>query len=80
MTLGTRQASDAARSVFISSFSFLSAFVLRDTLMRSWNTLVDTNGSTFWKVLVAQFCLFLLVFGITIIAAIFWVNYDTHIL
>ena len=80
MAHSVRQANDAARSVFISSFSFLSAFVLRDTLMRIWDNLVDTKEFAFWKLIVSQVGLFLLVFGMTIFAAIFWVNHGTNVL
>jgi hypothetical protein len=80
MTLLARQSNDAARSIFISSFSFLSAFILRDTLMRIWDNMVDTKDFVFWKVILSQVALFVLVFGSTILAAVFWFNYGTDIL
>jgi hypothetical protein len=76
----SEKASDAARSVFLRSFSFLSAFVLRDLIMRIWDEMVNTKGYVFWKIVVSQLLLFMIVFGVTTIVAINWIDYETNII
>jgi hypothetical protein len=80
MSRSQHQANDAARSVFVSSFSFLSAFLLRDVLVRIWDNLVDTREFAFWQVILSQLALFMFVFAITTLAAINWVDYGTNVL
>jgi hypothetical protein len=76
----SEKANDAARSVFLRSFSFLSAFVLRDLIMRIWDEMVNTKGYVFWKIVVSQLLLFMIVFGVTTIVAINWIDYETNII
>lgn len=72
-----QQASDGARYVFLTSFSILSAFLLRDIFQGIWNHLLKVDKLKFWKSVGIQVALFLLVFIITLIMAIFWTSYDT---
>ena len=76
----TVTANDSARYVFISSFLFLSAFLLRDMFMRLWDRLVDTKKLSFWKVVLSQILLFAIVFAMTLTAAIFWPNNGTTVI
>ena len=73
-------ANDSARYVFISSFLFLSAFLLRDIFMRLWDRLIDTDELAFWKVIVSQILFFAIVFVMTLTAAICWPNNGTTVL
>ena len=76
----SHEASDAAREVFITAFSFLSAFLLRDIVAKLWEKLTTKKEQKFGMVILYQFLLFLLIFIITIIAAVYWNNYGTDVI
>ena len=76
----SEQASDATRYVFLTSFSVLSAVLLRDVFMKIWEHLFLTDSQVFYQIILYQILLFLIVFGVTIIAAIFWTNYETEVI
>ncbi len=73
------EASDAARYVFITAFSVLSAFLLRDIVQQTWKEFVLKKRPVFWKLVVFQVLFLILVFGVTFLVAAFWPNNDTNI-
>jgi hypothetical protein len=85
------KANDASRYVFVTAFTFLSALTLRDVFALLWTKLIDPNSNSatkisdtgtqqkkapsFGLVVFYQILLFVVVFAIAIITAVFWENY-----
>lgn len=69
-------ASDSARYVFVTAFTFLSSLTLQKVFNTLWDKLTEKwPKDKFYAVVLSQVALFVLVFAIAIIAAVFWVNY-----
>ena len=60
-------------TVVLSSFSFLLAFILRDTVQKVWENLLkyDRLGN-FWKFVLLQITLFGFIFSIVVITSVYW--------
>ena len=74
------QLNDGARRVFLNTFVFFSAIILRDVVDKLWQHLVFKTDIQFWRSIGLQFLLFFIIFSSTVIAGMYWTDYGTDIL
>ncbi len=73
--------SDSLRYVCLSTFTFLAALTLRDSFTAIWRygfryTDLEKDGR-WWKIMVLQMVLAIVVVGLALCISVYWVNHGT---
>ena len=76
----SQKTNDAARFVFITAFTFLSSLTLQKVFNTLWDKLTEKLPNKFYAVVLSQIFLFLVVFSVALLSAIYWVNYGEEVI